>query len=211
MVDEPIEISSITPYDQSVRPRAGRPVGRAVAAGLGWPAVAVLAVMASFFRVFSVTTTITETEAGAAGLIGYAFDGWGRISTMHTGSEPFDVGGASGPRYGVLYCIAAGVVLLGWLHSLLAVRSDQRPVGRVVSGAGCAFLAGVVACEVVATLPNRNGFPQDDAVFTFGPSPWLAGCACVLGSLTWAAQWHVQRGIATADDDSDTSMPATTA
>lgn len=198
MVDDPIEITSVTPYDRSGRARADLPI---TAVGFGWPAVAVLAVAASFVRVYSISTTISGGDGEASGLAGYAVDGWGRLSTVHTASETFEVSGVSGPRYGVLYCVAAGVILLGWLLGLLAMRSGRRPAGRAVTGAGCAFLAGVVACEVVATLPSRNGLPQADIAFAFGPSPWLAGSACVLGSVTWAAQWRAQRSTFAADCD----------
>ena len=112
-----------------------------------------------------------------------------------TPSEPdgFEPSGAIGPRYGVLFCIAAGAVLLGWLLSLRAKPARWQPSGRAISGAGCVFLMGVLACQVVATLPNRRDLFRTDAVFHWGPSPWIAGGACALGVLTWAAQHRLER------------------
>lgn len=215
MVDDPIEITSVTPYGAPDRPPARLSSYRAKAVGFGWPVVAVLAVLASFARVFSLTIGIidadtdTDVDTGIASSISYAVDGWGRPHVTHTAAEDFIASGVTGPRYGVLFSIAAGLVLLGWLLTLLrAPRQAWQPVGRTLCGLGCVFLLGVVACEIVATLPNRRSFPEIHQTFRFGPSPWLAGGACALGAVIWAAQFRAQRTDGVADRD--VAVPAPT-
>jgi hypothetical protein len=200
MVDDSIQITSITPYGRPERPRVRLPIGGATAVGFGWPAVAMLAVLASFLRVYSVSISVPDTDNGVAGFLRYAVDGWGRSSITHTAPGNF-YSSVPGPRYGLLFCIAAGVVLLGWLQSLWSPRSAGQPFGRALSGAGCAFLTGVVACEIIATLPSRKSLSQINGAFSFGPSPWLAGGACVLGAVTWAAQYRAQRTVVVADSE----------
>ncbi len=208
MADDPIEIASITPYGEPGRAPVRRPARQAALVGLGWLVVAALAILASFARVYSVSTLNAPDANGAtAGFLLSAVDGWGRLSI--TPSEAgFEPSGAIGPRYGVLFCIAAGAVLLGWLLSLRAKSARWQPGGRAISGAGCVFLLGVLACQVVATLPYRRDLFRYDAVFHFGPSPWIAGGACALGLSTWAAQYWLERGLVAADSAPDRTATA---
>jgi len=205
MVDDPIEIASITPYGEPGRPSQG-PVRAATVVGLGWPVVAALAVIASFAQVYSVTASTPDANGTMTDVVRSAFDGWGRFSVRATGPDGFEPSGVTGPRYGVLFCIAAGAVLLGWLQSLRATPARRQPSGRAISGTGCAFLMGVVACQVAATLPNRKDLFRIPAVFHFGPSPWIAGGACALGLLTWAAQHRLERRLAAADEEGPSDL-----
>ncbi len=154
------------------------------------------------------TTTDNDVDTGIASVISYAVDGWGRPRITHSADGGFGSNGVAGPRYGVLFGIAAGLVLVGWLLTLRAPRQDRQPAGRTLSGLGCVFLLGVVACEIVATLPYRRSFPEIHQTFHFGPSPWLAGGACVLGAVTWAAQFRAQRTVVAADGDVAVPPPA---
>lgn len=204
MVDEPIEKASRAPYGEP-----GQAPRRLAVVGLGWPVVAALAVLASFAQVYSVTAIAPDANGAMTDFVRLAFDGWGRLSVKATGPDGFRPSGVTGPRYGVLFCIAAGAVLLGWLQSLRATPARWQPSGRTISGAGCAFLTGIVACQVLATLPNRRDLFRIYAVFHWGPSPWIAGGACALGVLTWAAQHRLERRLAAADGQRPSDLDRT--
>ena len=76
MVDEPIELASVTPYGEPGQARVQAPARRVAVVGLGWLVMAALAVLASFARVYSVTTTSApDADRATTGFLRYAVDG----------------------------------------------------------------------------------------------------------------------------------------
>lgn len=191
MVEQPVEIISVSPYGSGQEDRHRMPANP-IAIGLGWLSVVTLAVAASFTRVYSLTISVPGPDGRAADTVRYAVDGWGRTSVAHSAPVNFASSGSpAGARYGALFCLAAAVILLGWLlQSPPMRRRRSAPSGLPTAGLGCVFLAGVVGCQIIATLPAASGA---QTAFRFGLSPLLGGSSCVLGLLIWTAQYRTQQ------------------
>lgn len=191
MVDEPIGIS-ISPYG----PEPAEPVGRRVSQpllGAGWLIAAVLAVLASFTRLYGFNTPASGDPADR---IHFSIDGWGRYRMTRTPSDAgFDTGSfPAGPRYGVLLCLAAAVMLVGWLIRRRALGQPRLvEFGLPLSGLASVFLCGVVGCMVVDTWPVIH---SSGSAVRLGLCLYLAGGSAVLGMATWALE---RRGLRAAD------------
>lgn len=148
-----------------------------------WLLAAALAVTASFARTFHVDAGF-PAGAAAPRTFGYAYDGWGRVSIDARAGEAFGVSG-HGPRYGVLFCFCAALMLLACL-----VRA-----GRALGLAGALILAGVVSSLLVSDWPLRG---EEGTSFRFGASPWLAATASLIGLAAWFVD-HDRRPPGTAE------------
>ena len=183
MAEQPIEIS-ISPYGPEPDERVRRPVSHLLL-GAGWLGAAALAVAASFTKVYGIS--FTDTGADPPEAWHFSMDGWGRTRVSPSVLGGFSAGDlGAGPRYGVLLCLAAAAMVLGWLIQ----RSRQQPWasrGPLISGQACIFLGGVVACQLVATWPKTVA--PDDA-FGFGPSLFLGAGSVLLGLATWIVDWR---------------------
>jgi hypothetical protein len=191
MVDEPIGIS-ISPYG----PEPEEPVGRRVShplLGAGWLIAAVLAVLASFTRLYGFST---PASGELADRIHISIDGWGRYRMTRT---PADAGfNASsfpaGPRYGLLLCLAAAAMVVGWLIRRRALGQPRLvEFGLPLSGLASVFLGGVVGCMAVDSWPVIHG---SGSTVRVGLCLYLAGGSAVLGIATWALE---RRGRPAAD------------
>jgi hypothetical protein len=156
---------------------------------MGWLAAALLAVLASFAKVYSFSMPANGDQSDR---IHYSLDGWGRIRVFQTPDTGVDFGSyAAGPRYGVLLCLAAAAMLLGWLIQRRALGHPRlAPPGLPVSGLGSVFLCGVVACQFVDSWPATHGAT---GTIPFGPSLYLGGGSALLGVATWIVQQRSQR------------------
>jgi hypothetical protein len=194
---EPTAIS-ISPYG----PEPAEPVGRRVSQPLldaGWWGAALLAVLASFTTLYSFSTAASGDLADRGRI---SIDGWGRYRMTRT---PPDAGfNASsfpaGPRYGVLLCLAATAMLVGWLIRRRALGRPRLAMhGLPLSGLGSVFLGGVVGCMLVDAWPVIHSSGSSVRV---GLCLYLGGGSAVLGVATWILERRGQR----ADDRLPTAV-----
>lgn len=191
MAEHPVEISSVTPYGTGPEPRVPQTSLPAVL-GASWIAAALLAIAASFARVYSLTFGTPGTNGSPGITTRFAIDGWGRTSITHNPATALSTTASpGGARWGVLFCLAAAAMLLGWLLQMpTSSRWHTTHTGLKISGWSCVFLAGVVSGQIIATLPAANGAP---GTFHFGTSPLLGTVSSVLGLLIWSVQHQTQR------------------
>lgn len=184
MPDPFIEITSVTPLDDGSTAGGGRSFGwRALVSAALWVSAAVLAVVASFARVYSITTPLPGVPIGA---VRYSYDGWGRGSTSASSQLQFGSGELVGPRYGVLFCSAAALLLVAAWLGLAQPKARWLPSARFLGGVATPFLAGSGASQIIAVLPYRHGITHTDNVFSFGASPWCATAASALAAMGWS-------------------------
>lgn len=146
-----------------------------------------LAVAASFAKVVSVNLPSDSDQSDRQH---YSVDGWGRIRVSgDLGIDSNSLG--SGPRYGVVLCLAAAVIVLGWLiQRRLPNLPRLAPHGLAISGLGAVFLCGVVACLLVVSWPVLRG--QYSAI-PLVSCLYLAVGSALLGLATWFGQWRNQQ------------------
>jgi len=189
MAEQPIEISS-SPYG----PRSDQPVRRPVSQlllGVGWLGAAALAVAASFTKVYGFVLSLPATGDNPVTPLRYSIDGWGRNRLAANPAAGFSsVGLGTGPRFGVLLCLAAVAIVLGWL---IQRSSDRRlaDLGLPLSGLASVFLCGVVACQLIVSWPMIAGAADDG--FQLGPSLFLSAGSALLGVATWIVHLRGQQ------------------
>jgi drug/metabolite transporter (DMT)-like permease len=155
----------------------------------------VLAVLASFAKVYAYSMPPLD---GQTDRIHTSVDGWGRVRVSpvlaDTGFSSSSF--SAGPRYGLLLCLAAAAMVLGWLVQLRAANQPRlAPLGSPLSGLGSVFLCGVVACLLVDVWPVV-GTPG--SLVRLGPCLYLAAGSALVGVATWIVQQRGQRGSALA-------------
>jgi len=184
-------------------------------AAAGWTVAGLLGAAASLFTVMSMQDPYAGSSGSSAGDITVysttvSFDAWGRsvVSSATSGSPAGAIGASSfevpgGPRYGIVLC-AAAVVLLAAAISMAFPGRFGLP--RLLSGlgpVGAGILAGVAACQLLAfsaysrpfTPPGVSKPIVSPSTWQLGPCPWITVAAALAGAATWLfAQYHSNAG-----------------
>lgn len=180
MVDEPIGIS-ISPYGADPDEPVRRPVSQLLL-GAGWLIAAALAVAASFATTYNFSIPSDGDQSDG---FHESIDGWGRIRVSGAADLGLDSSNlGSGPRYGVLLCLAAAIIGFGWLIQRRLLNLPRlTPHGLSVSGVGAVFLCGVVACQLVDAWPVIRRGPS--GTIPLGSCLYLGAGSALLGLVTW--------------------------
>jgi hypothetical protein len=100
----------------------------------------------------------------------------------------------AGPRYGVLFCVCASLMLAAFTLTLMPDRFRRSPSASAVGAVGCLVLIGVTACQIIVSLSFRHASALTHDVFRFGLSPVLASMSCLAGIALWLLHRVATRG-----------------